>query len=143
VIIDVTIVNAIFPTIIGDLSLTSTEVQWVQESYVLVFASTLLIWGSLADRFGRRRLLLIGILIFIASSVWAGSADSASALILVRVVQGFRGAMVLPRTLSIVNHTFQGREQGIAFAVWRSTIGGMVAVGPVLGGWLATDFTWR
>lgn len=143
VIIDGTIVNTIFPEIIKDLGLTSTEVQWVQESYVLVFASTLLIWGSLADRLGRRRLLVIGIVIFIASSVWAGSADSASSLILSRVVQGFGGAMVLPTTLSLVNATFQGKERGIAFAVWGSTIGGMVAVGPVLGGWLATDFTWR
>lgn len=143
VIIDGTIVNTIFPEIINELDLSSTEVQWVQESYVLVFASTLLIWGSLADRIGRRRLLLIGIVIFVLASVWAGSADSASSLILSRVVQGFGGAMVLPTTLSLVNATFQGRERGIAFAVWGSTIGGMVAVGPVLGGWLATDFTWR
>ncbi len=143
VIIDGTIVNTIFPEIIKDLGLSSTEVQWVQESYVLVFASTLLIWGSLADRVGRRRLLVIGIVIFIASSVWAGTADSASSLILSRVVQGFGGAMVLPTTLSLVNATFQGKERGIAFAVWGSTIGGMVAVGPVLGGWLATAFTWR
>lgn len=143
VIIDGTIVNTIFPEIIGELSLTSTEVQWVQESYILVFAATLLIWGSLADRVGRRLLLLIGIVIFVLASIWAGSADSASSLILARVVQGFGGAMVLPTTLSLVNATFQGRERGIAFAVWGSTIGGMVAVGPVLGGWLATDFTWR
>ena len=143
VIIDGTIVNTIFPEMIKDLALTSTEVQWVQESYILVFASTLLIWGSLADRMGRRRLLIVGIVIFIASSIWAGSADSASSLILARVVQGVGGAMVLPTTLSLVNATFQGRERGIAFAVWGSTIGGMVAVGPVLGGWLATDFTWR
>jgi len=143
VIIDGTIVNTIFPEIIKDLGLSSTEVQWVQESYVLVFASTLLIWGSLADRLGRRRVLVIGIVIFIASSVWAGSADTSSSLILSRVVQGFGGAMVLPTTLSLVNATFHGKERGIAFAVWGSTIGGMVAVGPVLGGWLATDFTWR
>jgi EmrB/QacA subfamily drug resistance transporter len=143
VIIDGTIVNTIFPAIIGELGLTSTEVQWVQESYVLVFASTLLIWGSLADRFGRRLVLLVGIVIFIGSSIWAGYADSAEALILARIIQGFGGAMVLPTTLSLVNATFQGRERGIAFAVWGSTIGGMVAVGPVLGGWLATDFTWR
>ena len=143
VIIDGTIVNTIFPSIIQDLELTSTEVQWVQESYVLVFASLLLVWGSLADRIGRRRLLNIGIVIFILSSVWAGVADSSASLILARVVQGIGGAMVLPTTLSLVNANFQGRERGIAFAVWGSTIGGMVAVGPVLGGWLATDFDWR
>ena len=143
VIIDGTIVNTIFPSIINDLGLTSTEVQWVQESYVLVFASLLLVWGSLADRFGRKRLLNIGIIVFILASVWAGVADTPNALILARVIQGIGGAMVLPTTLSLLNATFQGKERGIAFAVWGATIGGMVAVGPVLGGWLATDFSWR
>lgn len=143
VVIDGTILNTIFPVLISDLGLSSTEVQWVQESYVLVFASLLLVWGSVADRVGRKRLLMIGISIFIASSVWAGLTDSAAALILARVIQGVGGAMVLPTTLSLVNASFQGKERGIAFAVWGATIGGMVAVGPVLGGWLATDFSWR
>ena len=138
VIIDGTIVNTIFPSIIKDLALTSTDVQWVQESYVLVFASFLLVWGSIADRFGRRRMLILGLAIFIVASVWAGTTDSASAMILARIVQGLGGAMVLPTTLSLVNANFQGKERGIAFAVWGATIGGMVAVGPVLGGWLTT-----
>jgi EmrB/QacA subfamily drug resistance transporter len=140
VIIDGTIVNTIFPSIINALGLDSTEVQWVQESYVLVFAALLLVWGSIADRIGRKRLLLIGIAIFVAASVWAGLSEDASSMILARVLQGFGGSMVLPTTLSLVNATFQGKERGIAFAVWGATIGGMVAVGPVLGGWLATDF---
>ncbi|MEY4437236.1 MAG: hypothetical protein RL100_700, partial [Actinomycetota bacterium] len=143
VIIDGTIVNTIFPSVIKDLALSSTQVQWVQESYVLVFASLLLVWGSVADRIGRRRLLVIGILIFIAASVWAGFSTDAASMILARIVQGIGGAMVLPTTLSLVNANFQGKERGIAFAIWGSTIGGMVAVGPVLGGWLATDFDWR
>ncbi len=143
VIIDGTIVNTIFPELIRELNLSSTEVQWVQESYVLVFASLLLVWGSLADRVGRKRLLLIGVVIFILASVWAGLTDSATELIAARVIQGVGGAMVLPTTLSLVNANFQGKERGIAFAVWGATIGGMVAVGPVLGGWLATDFSWR
>jgi EmrB/QacA subfamily drug resistance transporter len=143
VIIDGTIVNTIFPSVIRDLRLSSTEVQWVQESYVLVFASLLLVWGTIGDRIGRRRLLIIGILIFIAASVWAGFSTDAASMILARIVQGIGGAMVLPTTLSLVNATFQGKERGIAFAIWGSTIGGMVAVGPVLGGWLATDFSWR
>lgn len=142
VIIDGTIVNTIFPAIIADLQLTSTEVQWVQESYVLVFASMLLVWGSIADRFGRRRMLIIGLIIFVLASVWAGVTDSAEAMILARIVQGLGGAMVLPTTLSLVNANFQGKERGIAFAVWGATIGGMVAVGPVVGGWLTT-VDWR
>lgn len=145
VIIDGTIVNTIFPDIIKALSLKSTEVQWVQESYVLVFASLLLVWGSIADRVGRRALLITGILIFILASMWAGTTHTAGEMITARVVQGIGGSMVLPTTLSLVNANFQGRERGIAFAVWGSTIGGMVAIGPVLGGWLATAFTdgWR
>jgi EmrB/QacA subfamily drug resistance transporter len=142
VIIDGTIVNTIFPAIIKDLSLTSTEIQWVQESYILVFASMLLVWGSIADRFGRRRMLILGLTVFIFASVWAGITDSAEAMILARVVQGLGGAMVLPTTLSLVNANFQGKERGIAFAVWGATIGGMVAVGPVVGGWLTT-VDWR
>ena len=138
VIIDGTIVNTIFPKVIDTLELTSTQIQWVQESYVLVFASLLLVWGSLADRVGRKRLLIIGILIFIIASVWAGYSEDANTMILARVLQGVGGSMVLPTTLSLVNANFQGKERGIAFAVWGATIGGMVAVGPVLGGWLAS-----
>ena len=140
VIIDGTIVNTIFPNIINALDLTSTEVQWVQESYVLVFASLLLVWGSLADRIGRKFVLVMGIAIFVISSVWAGYSTDASTMIAARVVQGIGGSMVLPTTLSLVNANFQGKERGIAFAVWGATIGGMVALGPVLGGWLATSF---
>jgi EmrB/QacA subfamily drug resistance transporter len=138
VIIDGTIVNTIFPSVIKSLALTSTDIQWVQESYVLVFASLLLVWGSLADRFGRRLMLVIGLTVFVLASVWAGTTDSAQAMILARIVQGLGGAMVLPTTLSLVNANFQGKERGIAFAVWGATIGGMVAIGPVLGGWLTT-----
>jgi EmrB/QacA subfamily drug resistance transporter len=137
VIIDGTIVNTIFPNVIRALNLSSTEVQWVQESYVLVFASLLLVFGSLADRFGRKRILVIGIAIFVISSVWAGISQDASSMIAARVLQGVGGSMVLPTTLSLVNANFQGKERGIAFAVWGATIGGMVAIGPVLGGWLA------
>ena len=138
VIIDGTIVNTIFPSITKSLTLNDTQIQWVQESYVLVFASLLLVWGSLADRFGRRLLLIVGIAVFVAASIWAGMATTPDALILARIVQGLGGAMVLPTTLSLVNANFVGKERGIAFAVWGATIGGMVAVGPVLGGWLTT-----
>lgn len=143
IIVDSTIVNVAIPSIVEDLSITSTQVQWVQEAYTLVFAALLLVFGSLADRFGRRRMMLIGVVIFAASSVVAASATSGEMLILARLVQGVGGAMVLPTTLSLINATFRGRERGIAFAVWGSTIGGMAALGPLLGGWLTTEFSWR
>ncbi|PPG01407.1 MFS transporter [Pseudoclavibacter sp. RFBI5] len=143
IIVDSTIVNVAVPSIVTELGITSTEVQWVQEAYTLVFASLLLLFGSLADRVGRRRLMLIGVVIFALASVAAALAPTGGLLILARLVQGVGGAMILPTTLSIINATFRGRERGIAFAVWGSTIGGMAAVGPLLGGWLTTAFSWR
>lgn len=143
IIVDSTIVNVAIPAIVDDLGITSTEVQWVQEAYTLVFAALLLVFGSLADRFGRRRLMLIGVGVFAASSVLASFSPDGGMLILARLAQGVGGSMILPTTLSIINATFRGRERGIAFAVWGSTIGGMAAVGPLLGGWLTTAFSWR
>ena len=143
IIVDSTIVNVAIPAIVDDLGITSTQVQWVQEAYTLVFASLLLLFGSLADRIGRRRLLLIGGALFAGASVLASFAPTGDLLILARLIQGVGGAMMLPSTLSLLNATFQGRERGIAFAVWGSTIGGMAAVGPLLGGWLTTSFSWR
>ncbi|EPD84695.1 MULTISPECIES: DHA2 family efflux MFS transporter permease subunit [unclassified Microbacterium] len=143
IIVDSTIVNVAIPAIVDDLRITSTQVQWVQEAYTLVFAALLLLFGSLADRIGRRRLLLIGVALFTVASVIASFAPTGDLLILARLVQGVGGAMMLPSTLSLLNATFQGRERGIAFAVWGSTIGGMAAVGPLLGGWLTTSFSWR
>jgi EmrB/QacA subfamily drug resistance transporter len=88
-------------------------------------------------------MLLIGVVVFVAASVLAALVGSGDALIGARIIQGFGGAMILPTTLSLINAGFTGRERGIAFAVWGSTIGGMVAVGPLLGGWLTTSFSWR
>jgi EmrB/QacA subfamily drug resistance transporter len=143
IIVDSTIVNVAIPSIVDDLKIDSTQVQWVQESYTLVFAALLIPFGTLADRIGRRRLLIIGVAVFTAASIAAGLAGGGEILIATRVVQGVGGAMVLPTTLSLINATFRGRDRAIAFAVWGSTIGGMAAIGPLLGGWLTTDFSWR
>ncbi len=143
IIVDSTIVNVAIPSIVDDLAITSTQVQWVQESYTLVFAALLLVFGTLSDRWGRRRMLVTGVIVFAAASVLAALSQTGDLLIGSRVLQGIGGAMVLPTTLSLINATFRGRERGIAFAIWGSTIGGMVAVGPLLGGWLTTYFSWR
>lgn len=143
IIVDSTIVNVAIPSIVDDLGISSTEVQWVQETYTLVFASLLLVFGTLADRFGRRRLLLIGVVIFAVASIGAALSADGTLLIASRLVQGVGGAMILPASLSIINATFRGRDRAIAFAVWGSTIGGMAAVGPLLGGFLTTYFSWR
>jgi len=143
IIVDSTIINVAIPSIVRDLNISSTQVQWVQESYTLVFASLLLVFGTLADRYGRRLIVLIGVTLFAAASIFAALASTGELLILARLIQGVGGAMILTASLSIINATFRGRERAIAFAVWGSTIGGMAAVGPLLGGWLTTYFSWR
>jgi EmrB/QacA subfamily drug resistance transporter len=143
VIMDATVVNVVLPVLIRKLSLTSADAEWTNSIYALVFAALLITTGRLGDRFGRRRLLIVGIVIFGAGSLLAALATGAPTLLAARLVQGVGGAAILPATLSTVNALFTGRERGIAFAIWGSTIGGMAAVGPVVGGWLTTDFSWQ
>lgn len=143
IIMDATIVSVATPNIIESLDLTSTQAQWIQEIYTLVFAALLMVWGTLSDRIGRRRLLLIGLVIFVASSILCASATSGELLITARALQGIGGSMILPTTLALLNATFRGTERSAAFAVWGATIGSMAAVGPVLGGWLTTAYSWH
>lgn len=143
IIMDATVVNVVLPVLIRDINLTASDAEWINSVYALVFASLLITVGRIGDIFGRRRLLIIGILIFGVASVLAAMSYSGTTLIAARLLQGVGGAMILPATLSTVNALFTGRERGIAFAIWGSTIGGMAAVGPVVGGWLTTSFTWR
>lgn len=143
IIMDATVVNVALPVVIEDIGLSATQAEWMNAVYSLMLAALLLTTGRAGDLWGRRRLLLVGMVIFIASSVVAGSVDTGGALIAARLIQGVGAAMILPATLSTVNAMFSGRERAIAFAVWGSTIGGMAAVGPLVGGWLATDVTWR
>lgn len=143
VIVDATIVNVALPVIIRDLGVSSTQSQWVQATYTLVFAALLLTAGRVADRIGRRRMLVTGAGVFAVASLLAACAPNAPLLILGRAVQGIGGAMIFPAGLSILSATFRDHDRNIAFAVWGATIGGTAALGPLLGGWLATAFTWR
>ncbi len=143
IIVDATIVNVAIPTIIRDLHMTATTAEWINSIYSLVFAALLITLGRVADMRGRRRLFRIGAVWFVLASVVAATAQTSAMLILGRFLQGIGGAMILPATLSTVNSLFRGRERAIAFAIWGSTIGGMAAVGPFLGGVLTTDLSWR
>lgn len=143
IIMDATVVNVALPSIIRDLDLSATQAEWMNSVYALMFAALLLTLGRVGDLHGRRRVFLVGIVVFVAASVAAGFAGTGAALIAARLVQGTGAAMILPATLSTVNAVFTGRERAIAFAVWGSTIGGMAAVGPLVGGWLVTYATWR
>ena len=143
IIVDATIVNVAVPSIIRDLKLDSTTAEWINTVYALVFAALLITLGRFGDLWGRRKLYLVGLVVFGAASVLAGAAPSGELLIAARVIQGVGGAMILPATQSILNTNFRGRDRAIAFGIWGATIGGMAAVGPLLGGWLTTNIDWR
>ena len=143
IIVDATIVNVAIPQIIRDLDLDSSQAEWINTIYALVFAALLITLGRIGDLVGRRKLYLIGLVVFGIASVLAGLAQSGEMLILARVLQGVGGAMILPATQSILNTNFRGRDRAIAFGIWGATIGGMAAVGPLIGGWLTTYLSWR
>ncbi|GAA1749019.1 DHA2 family efflux MFS transporter permease subunit [Luedemannella helvata] len=143
VIMDATIVNVALPVVIKDLGLSAADAQWTNATYSLVFAALLLTVGRLGDLRGRRRLLISGMILFMAASAVAGASTSPLMLIGSRLVQGLGAAMIVPSALSTLNAMFSGRARTIAFAVWGSAIGGMAAIGPLVGGWLATDTSWR
>ena len=130
IIVDSTIVNVAMPTIVTKLGITSGQAQWVQEIYTLVLASTLLVFGRLADQFGRRKVFLLGNLIFGVSSMAAALANTAGILILDRALQGIGAAMILPTSLSIINASFNSVDRRKAIAIWGSVIGGSAALGP-------------
>jgi len=143
IIVDATIVNVAVPSIIRDLRITLNGAEWINSIYSLVFAALLITLGRIGDLAGRKRLYIIGLLVFLGASMLAGLAPNGTLLIAARVIQGIGGAIIFPATLSIVNTTFQGRERGIAFGIWGSIIGGTVALGPLLGGLLTTTLSWR
>ncbi|MEV6098196.1 MFS transporter [Nocardia sp. NPDC051981] len=142
VVLDGTIVAVSLPVIIDQLRLSFTQAQWINSIYAVVLAALLITSGRLGDRFGRRRMFALGVVIFVLGSVLAAAAHSAWPLLLGRTVQGIGAAGVLPGTLATVNALFRGRDRVIAFAVWGSVIAGVAAIGPLLGGWLTTYFTW-
>ena len=143
IIVDATIVNVAVPSIIKDLNLDLTAAEWVNTSYALVFAALLVTLGRIGDVIGRRRMYLGGLVVFLIASVLAGTAQTGEWLIAARLLQGVGGAAILPSTQSILNANFRGKDRAIAFGIWGSVIGGMAAVGPLLGGFLTTYVSWR
>ena len=144
IVLDNTILNVAVPTIIRDLDTSVSALQWVISGYSLVFASLLISFGRLGDIFGRRRLFIIGASLFGVGSLIASLAQSSLQLFIGEsLLEGIGAAAMLPATLSIISATFQGRERGMAFAVWGSVAGGAGALGPWLGGILTSDYSWR
>lgn len=143
IIMDGTIVAVALPTIISQLNLSLDQAQWVNSLYSVVLAALLLTSGHLGDRFGRRRMFLFGIVVFLAGSALAASSDATGALIWARAIQGVGAACILPATLSTVNATFRGADRAAAFGVWGAVLSGAAALGPLLGGWLTGYFSWE
>ncbi|MCK8469059.1 MFS transporter [Microbacterium sp. KSW4-16] len=143
IVLDGTIVGVALPTIIRDLKMDLTDAQWVNSLYAVLLAALLLSTGRLSDRWGRKKLFLIGIVIFIGGSVLAAQSETAGFLIASRAVQAVGAALIMPATLSSVNATFRGKYRGAAFGVWGAVISGAAAVGPLAGGALTQWGSWE
>jgi EmrB/QacA subfamily drug resistance transporter len=143
VVVDNTILNVALPTLVDELDASTSDLQWIVDSYVLVFAGLLLTAGSLGDRFGRRRSLFAGMGIFGIGSVLAALSGSSAALIATRALMGLGAAFVMPATLSIITNLFTDpKERARAIAAWAGVAGLGVAIGPITGGWLLEHFWW-
>jgi EmrB/QacA subfamily drug resistance transporter len=141
--LDVTIVTVAQPAIQAGLHASFTDVQWTLDAYALTLASLLLPSGVLADRYGRKRLFVIGLAIFTLGSLLCGLAANPLMLILSRSGQGVGGAIVFATSLALLGHSFRGKDRGTAFGIWGAVTGVAVAAGPVTGGLITTDWDWR
>lgn len=143
VVIDASIVNIALPTLQRELNATGTELQWIINAYIMVFASLMLTTGTLGDRLGRKRILQVGILLFAAASLAAAFSASALQLIAWRAVMGIGGAMILPATLAIITNVFPVEERGKAIGVWAGLNGIGIALGPIIGGAIIDKAGWN
>jgi EmrB/QacA subfamily drug resistance transporter len=141
--LDVTIVNVALPAIQSSLKANFSDLQWVVDAYSLLLAALLLTTGSLADLYGRKRVFIIGLVIFSLSSLASGLAQTPLWLNLARGAQGIGGAAMFSTSLALLGSAFQGRERGTAFGAWGAITGLAVAIGPVVGGALTTGISWR
>ncbi|MGK2932695.1 MAG: MFS transporter [Solirubrobacterales bacterium] len=141
--LDVTLVNVTLPTLVTDLGAATRDLQWIVDSYTLTFAALVLAAGSLGDKFGRRRTLIVGLVVYGVGNGAAALADSTEALIATRAVMGVGAAIIFPTTLSIITNVFTERgERARAIGLWGASTGIAIALGPIIGGALLESFSW-
>src|SRR5437764_8805438 len=141
--LDATVVGIALPTIGREFGVGVASLQWVVNAYTLTLAGLLLVAGSLGDRYGRRRVFVIGVVWFALASVLCGIAPSAGMLIAARALQGVGGALLTPGSLAILEASFVKEDRGKAIGAWSGLGGVATAVGPFLGGWLVQAASWR
>jgi EmrB/QacA subfamily drug resistance transporter len=141
--IDGTVVNVALPALQRSFGASGAQVQWVVEAYALFLSALLLVGGALGDRYGLRKIYTIGIVLFTVSSVWCGVAPTIGHLIAARALQGVGGAMLVPNSLALVSAHFPPQSRGRAIGIWSGFASMMMALGPVVGGWLVQHGTWR
>jgi len=143
IMLDNTIVNVALPSIQRDLHIGISELEWVFNGYALTFGVLMLTGGKLADLFGRRRIFIVGLVIFTGASLACGLASSAGLLIGARVVQGVGSALMNPATLSIITATFPPRQRGMAIGIWAGVAAMALAIGPLVGGLITQHISWN
>ena len=141
--IDGSVVNVALPAVQSAMHATLAEVQWVVVAFTLTLAAFLLTGGSLGDLYGRRRIFLIGVILFTAASVWCGASPTIAQLVVARAIQGIGGALLVPESLALISASFSGEARGRAIGTWSGFTSITAALGPVLGGWLVEHSSWR